>query len=226
MKPATLPVMAVLGAAVLSVAMVTGRAFPTPELEESPGPPWITDVVARSGPGSAQPFTMRLVIAVDEEFVRARGASWVSDARAVVLTASDLMGEIGIGLAVTGVTRWESKPGRLPDLVGDVVAETGLPPDAVLVALTSQSSNAPPAYDGWASASRPVIVIKVTDPTRSTLPSLVTHELGHILGLDEHGADHQGSDEGCVMVASGYRDGDRWCAEDLAAVARILDEIP
>ena len=215
----------VFGGVVLSLVLVTGGAVHVPSHPEHAPPPWITDVVTRSEPGSARAYTMRLVVAVDEEFVHARGDSWESDARSVVLTASDLMGQIDISLVVTLVARWDSNPGRLPEMVDDVVSQVGLPPDAVLVALTSQTSMEPPVYDGWASSSRPVIVIKVTEPERTTLPALLAHELGHILGLDEHGPDHPDDDEGCLMVGRGYQYGDRWCPEDERAVALLLATI-
>ena len=225
MLPTSLRVVVVV--AMLSVvAAPGGRGAAEPGHDAGLEPHWLSDIVSRSDQAGAEAFEMRVVVAADEEFVRARGPGWASEARAVVMGAADLMGQVDLALTVTRVTRWESPPGRLPDLVGDAVSQVGLPPDALLVALTSQGSNGSPTYDGWASASRPVIVIKVTDPYRPTLPSLVAHEIGHMLGLDEHGSDHRGDDDGCLMVGTGYRNGERWCPEDEEAVARALASLP
>ncbi|OFW63973.1 MAG: hypothetical protein A2135_00300 [Actinobacteria bacterium RBG_16_67_15] len=218
---------ALIAVVAFSVVLVPGdRVIAHPDDGTDHDTPWIGDVVSRSAPGAAGAFEMRVVVAADEEFVRSRGEGWEADARAVVMGAEDLMLQVDLVLFVTETTRWESPPGPLPELVDDVVSQVGLPPEAILVALTSQSWAEAPFYDGWAAASRPVIVIKVTDPHRETLRSLVAHELGHMLGLDEHGSDHPGDDDGCLMVATGYRHGDRWCPEDKEAVARVLADIP
>ena len=211
-----------LATAGLLVSLVLGVGVPRAHTAEPPA--WLEHVISHdTSAGSG--FVLRVTVAADDGFIQRHGATWQRDAASTVMGAADRLAEIDIALQVRHIERWTSRPVPLPDLISVVVDQVGVPDDSVLIALSTLDPRVEPNFDGWAAASVPAVVVRVDEPSNSTLDSLIAHELGHMLGLDDHGADGC-HDHGCLMEGLGYRDGDHWCLHHMAAVALMLSLVP
>ena len=219
-----------LGGLVISSGLVPlfVRDNGSPHQSESRAtPPWMKDVAARNVPGAEMPYELRIIIAADEEYIESAGDEWQSAARATVLTASNLLSQIGVQVEIVGVRSWlssDSGPG-LAALLNDALEQVGPPSDAILVVLTNQEIHEQPDYDGWASSQVPATILKSMEPGRPTFASLVAHEVGHLLGAGHHDDDHECTDGGCVLDPRGYAHGYRWCDDHRDTISEILNTI-
>lgn len=167
---------------------------PAPWLEANPGP-YVVDVA----------------VAVDEEWLDLFGPEAGPQARLVLETVAVNFRPAGLNLRLSRLFTWPSADDvETVHPLLEELKQAGAAADAdIVVGLTAGRYRG--KVDGVARAREPYIVVRHhrQEPRRDAY--VLTHELGHVLGLDHHTC----RDRLCFMADHGYDPKEHWCPDHL-----------
>lgn len=195
--------------AALLILVIVGAAF-VPAIDEHvhAGEVLVPAPWRDENPG---PYTLDVTIALDEEWLDAFGANAEQRAADVVEMAAADLRPAGIHLQPSEISEWTSADDAetihpLLDTVKDAVPVEG---QSLAVALTAGSYSG--GVDGLAHVGHPYVVVRHHEGGLERDAYVLTHEIGHIFGLDHHACE----DEFCFMTDHGYDPDEHWCLEHL-----------
>ncbi len=195
--------------AVLLIVIIVGAAFvPAFGSHVHAGEPLVPASWRAENPG---PYLVDITVALDEEWIDIFGSNAEQQAARVVEIAAANLRPAGLYLRLADFTRWTSanEAETIHPLLEAV--EDAIPIDGrgLVVALTAGSYGA--GVDGLARARRPHVVVRHHAGNLDRDAYVLTHEIGHIFGLDHHVRE----DGLCFMADHGYDPDEHWCPEHL-----------
>ncbi len=195
--------------AALLIVVIVGTAFvPALEGHAHAGEPLVPASWRAENPG---PYVLDVTVAVDEEWIDTYGADAEQRAARVIATAASNLRPAGLDLRLSHITQWTSADDAetIHPLLGAVEDSIPIDGQGLVVALTAGSYAA--GVDGLARIRRPHVVVRhhAGSPERDAY--VLTHEIGHIFGLDHHVCE----DDLCFMADHGYDPDEHWCPEHL-----------
>lgn len=157
------------------------------------------------------PYTIGVTVAVDEEWVALFGPDAEQRAARVLEVAAANLRPAGIDLQLSDVTEWTSADDAetIHPLLGDIEGAISVEGQSLVAALTAGSYEG--AVDGLGNVRRPYVVVRHHAGTLERDAYVLTHEIGHIFGLDHHVCE----DGQCFMADHGYDPDEHWCSEHL-----------
>ncbi|MEE8370204.1 MAG: M12 family metallo-peptidase [Dehalococcoidia bacterium] len=192
----------------LAIVVISGAIVPNLSAHLHSGEVLVSAEWREAHPG---PNVISLTVAMDEEWLQTFGPDAERQARRVVELSAVHLRPAGIDLRVDGIDAWTSDDEgvTLHDLLD--VLERGsrtVPADMVLGLTAGQyGSN----VDGVARLRRPYVVVKHHPGRLERDAYVLTHEIGHVLGLDHHDCP----DGRCLMADHKYDLREHWCPEHL-----------
>ena len=195
--------------AALLIVIIAGAAFvPTFGTHAHAGEPLVPASWRAENPG---PYWVDITVAVDEEWTEIFGSEAEQRAARVVEVAAANLRPAGLHLRLAEVTEWTSadEAETIHPLLRDVEEAVPIDGQGLVVALTAGSYEG--NVDGLAHARHPHVLVRhhAGSPERDAY--VLTHEIGHILGLDHHACE----DALCFMADHGYDPDEHWCPEHL-----------
>ncbi len=195
--------------AALLIVVIVGAAFvPAFGAHVHAGEPLVPASWRAENPG---PYVLDVTVAVDEEWIDTHGADAEQLAERVIAIAAGNLRPAGLDLRLSRITQWTSADDAetihpLLEAVEDAIPIDG---QGLVVALTAGSYAA--GVDGLARIRRPHVVVRHHDGSLERDAYVLTHEIGHIFGLDHHVCE----DALCFMSDHGYDPDEHWCPEHL-----------
>ncbi|MEE8346457.1 MAG: hypothetical protein V3S20_03815 [Dehalococcoidia bacterium] len=158
------------------------------------------------------PYIISLTVVVDEDWQRMFGVDSEEQARLVVERSAAQLRPANIDLRFATLKSWTSSDddGLTLHSVLDTLerSHTPLAADMVLGLTAGQYEG---NVDGVARPRSPYVVVK-HHPRRGERDAYVlTHEIGHVLGLDHHACP----DGRCIMADHKYDPQAHWCSDHL-----------
>lgn len=157
------------------------------------------------------PHVISLTVAMDGEWLREFGPDAEQQARRVVERAALHFRPAEIDLRISTVTTWTSGDEGLT-LHGLLDAlESSHPADGTDIVLGLTAGQYDGRVDGVARRRHPYVVVRhhLRHPERDAY--VLTHEIGHVLGLDHHACP----DGRCFMADHRYDLREHWCSDHL-----------
>ena len=157
------------------------------------------------------PYVISLTVVVDEEWQRMFGADAEQEARRVVELTADHLRPADIDLRFAALETWTSDDDgdSLHSLLA-ALEQSRSPVDADMVVGLTAGQYAG-KVDGVARPRRPYVVVKHHDRRLERDAYVLTHEIGHVLGLDHHACP----DGRCFMADHKYDLREHWCSDHL-----------
>ncbi len=195
-------------ATLLIVVIVSAAFVPSFSAHVHTGEPLVPASWRTENPG---PYVLDVTVAVDEEWTDSHGAAADQLAERVIAIAASNLRPAGIDLRISRITRWTSADDAetihpLLEAVKDSIPVEG---QGLVVALTAGSYET--GVDGLARIRQPHVVVRHHGESLERDAYVLTHEIGHIFGLDHHACD----DDLCFMADHGYDPDEHWCADHL-----------
>lgn len=195
--------------AALLIVVIVGAAFvPAFSTHVHTGEPLVPASWRTVNPG---PYVLNVTVALDEEWIDAFGADADQRAERVIAIAANNLDRVGLELRISRITRWTSADDAetihpLLEAVEDSIPVDG---QGLVVALTAGSYET--GVDGLARIRQPHIVVRHHAGSLERDAYVLTHEVGHIFGLDHHACE----DDLCFMADHGYDPDEHWCPDHL-----------
>lgn len=157
------------------------------------------------------PNVISLTVAVDEEWLRLFGSDAEQQARRVVEASAAYLRPADIDLRFAAMETWTSDDdgGSLHGLL-EALELSGSPAEADMVVGLTAGQYAG-KVDGVARPRQPYVVIKHHPRYPERDAYVLTHEIGHVLGLDHHACP----DGRCFMADHKYDLQEHWCSDHL-----------
>jgi hypothetical protein len=159
-------------------------------------------------PGS---HSISLTVVVDEEWQRVFGPDAEEQARRVVEVSAAHLRPADIDLRIAALETWTSDDDgdSLHGLLDELELSRGPIETDMVIGLTAGQYAG--KVDGVARPRRPYVVVKhhPRHPERDAY--VLTHEIGHVLGLDHHACP----DGRCFMADHQYDLREHWCSDHL-----------
>jgi len=195
--------------AALLIVVIVGAAFvPALEGHVHAGEMLVPASWRAENPG---PYVLDVTVAVDEEWTDTYGADAEQRAERVIATAAGNLRPAGLDLRLSRITQWTSANDAetIHPLLGAVEDSIPIDGQGLVVALTAGSYAT--GVDGLARIRQPRVVVRHHAGSLERDAYVLTHEIGHIFGLDHHICD----DDLCFMADHGYDPDEHWCPEHL-----------
>ncbi len=157
------------------------------------------------------PHIISLTVVVDEDWQRMFGADVEEQARLVVERSAAQLRPADIDLRIAALGTWtpDDDGDGLHGLLDELGSFDGPTETDLVIGLTAGRYEGD--VDGVARPRRPYVVVK-HHPRRGERDAYVlTHEIGHVLGLDHHACP----DGRCFMADHKYDSREHWCSEHL-----------
>ncbi|MEE9198712.1 MAG: M12 family metallo-peptidase [Dehalococcoidia bacterium] len=149
-------------------------------------------------------------VAADEDFVNRLGSGWELQIREMLSEANLLLAAIGLHIKVHSIQQWHSNDAQqhISTLLGSAGLQVERVPGHLFLAITGQPTV---RYDGYAMESGSQIGVRfyLGDPRHNS--SLISHEIGHLLGAVHHEDEAECTEDGCIMDQRGYAHATHWC---------------
>lgn len=157
------------------------------------------------------PHVISVTVAVDEEWRRTFDRDAERQARRVVELSALHLRPAGIHLRFSALTTWTSDDGSVT-LHGLLdMLESSRRADGAGIILGLTAGRYAGKVDGVARPRRPYVVVKHHPRHLQRDAYVLTHEIGHILGLRHHACP----DGRCFMADHQYDQREHWCSEHL-----------
>jgi len=199
-------------AALLAIVIVGAAFLPALEGHMHAGGSIVPAAWQAENPG---PYVVDVTVAVDEEWIDVFGSAAEQRAARVLEIAAANFRIAGLNLRLADVTEWTSA-----DVAKTIhpfldALEDAIPagPSSLTVGLTAGSYSG--GVDGLANIRNPYVVVRHHEGNLERDAYVLSHELGHILGLHHHVC----LDELCFMADHGYDPDEHWCPEHLELLA-------
>jgi hypothetical protein len=155
--------------------------------------------------------TISVTVAVDKDWLLTFGPDAESQARHVVESSALHLRPAGIDLRFAGFETWASDgdSDTLHDLLDGLERSPGLGQADMVLGLTAGQYDG--KVDGVARPRKPYVVVKHHPRHSERDAYVVTHEIGHILGLHHHACP----DGQCFMADHKYDLSEHWCPDHL-----------
>jgi predicted Zn-dependent protease len=195
-------------AAALIFVLAVGLFVPALDSHPHAGEHLVPSAWSSENPG---PYIIDVTVAVDEEWLAILGADAEHHARQVLNIATYNYREAGLDLRFSGITTWtsDSAAETIHPLLEQLQADFPAEGSRLVVGLTARSFDT--AVDGIARERSPYVVVRHHTHDLDRDGYVLTHELGHVFGLDHHSCD----DLLCFMTDHGYDPEEHWCPEHL-----------
>ncbi len=157
------------------------------------------------------PYIISLTVVVDDDWQRMFGADSEEQARLVVERSAAQLRPAGIDLRFATLKSWTSDDDGLTLHGALDTLERSHPPLAADMVLGLTAGQYAGNVDGVARPRSRYVVVK-HHPRRGERDAYVlTHEIGHVLGLDHHACP----DGRCIMADHKYDPQEHWCSDHL-----------
>lgn len=196
------------------VSQASHAAVLDPEPSASPA------VSVYNPPQPAGPLVLLTDVAVDEDFIERVGPDWENEVTRILVHANEILGQVGLMLQPSRTIRWDSDDSevsmkRLLDAVDSSDPVSG----RLLLAITCQDTV---VFDGWADGSGRRAIVQYYHDSSWRTSTLISHELGHLLGIQHHDEDEECDSDGCIMDDKGYAHADTWCDHHKEQIESLL----
>lgn len=195
--------------AALLILIIVGAAFvPALEGHAHAGEVLVPAAWLDENPG---PYTLDVTVGLDEEWLDAFGGDAEQRAARVIAAAASNLRQAGLDLRVSAITEWASANDAetIHPLLDEIREAIPVDGPSLAVALTAGSYAG--GVDGLAQVRQPFVVVRHHPGSLERDAYVLTHEIGHIFGLDHHACE----DDLCFMADHGYDPDEHWCPEHL-----------
>ncbi len=154
---------------------------------------------------------MDVTVAVDEEWFEVFGTEAELRARRVLEIAAANVRPAELQLRLSELRRWD--PSDDADTIHPLLKELKRvhPAEDEQLVIGLSARNYAGKVDGVARSGQPYIVVRHHRQGLERDAYVLTHELGHVLGLDHHTC----RDQLCFMADHGYDPKEHWCSDHL-----------
>ncbi len=149
-------------------------------------------------------------VAVDEDFMIQGGGEWRTQLLRTLDETNALLSPLGLHIKVHSIQQWHSDDTQhhISILLDSAYQQIERVPGHLFLAITGQRTV---RYDGYAEESGSRMGIQFYSDNQGRNSSLISHEIGHLLGARHHKEEEECTEEGCIMDRRGYSHATGWC---------------